>query len=265
MDFKKICLDSCDAVTKVAGFIQAQQSVFTSDKVEIKGRHDFVSYVDKTAEQMLVKSLSDIFPPASFIVEEKSVAESQTEFQWIVDPLDGTTNFIHGVPLYSISVALYRGDEPLLGIIYEVNHNECFYTWKDGAAFLNGREIRVSSTPTLDVSLLATGFPYSDYSRLDGFMELLRWSMENTRGLRRLGSAALDLAWVACGRFDGFFEYGLNPWDVAAGAFLVKQAGGRNADFSGGADFIHGREIISCNKPVFDELLLNVNKYLAMH
>jgi myo-inositol-1(or 4)-monophosphatase len=263
-DLQRLCQNACEAVVETGHFIHSQMLSFSADKIETKGNHDFVSYVDKTAELMLVEKLEKLLPGSGFLVEEKSVEQSNARFQWIIDPLDGTTNFIHAVPLYSISVALHTDNEPLIGIIYEANLKECFYTWKGGKAFLNGKPIHVSNSVDLNASLLATGFPYTDYGRLDEFMNLLRWTMQNTRGVRRLGSAAVDLAWVACGRFDGFFEYGLNPWDVAAGAFLVQQAGGRNSDFSRTDNYIFGKEIISCNTAIYDELSAVINQYLAI-
>lgn len=168
--------------------------------------------------------------------------------------MDGTTNFIHGLPIFSISIALAHKNEIIAGVIYEINQDECFYAWKNGGAFLNGKQIYVSKTDKLDDSLLATGFPYYDYSRLDAYLQLFKHFMQNTRGVRRLGSAAVDLAYVACGRFDGFYEYGLNPWDVAAGIILVKEAGGNCIDFNEGKDYLYGREIIASNKNIQKEL-----------
>jgi myo-inositol-1(or 4)-monophosphatase len=175
------------------------------------------------------------------------------DLTWIIDPLDGTTNFIHGVPVYSISIALMEGPELILGVIYEINLKECFYTWKGSPSYLNGLEINVSVTDKVRDSLFATGFPYYDYGRLDPYLHFFRYLMENSHGLRRLGSAAADLAYVACGRFDGFYEYGLSPWDVAAGALIVKNAGGAVSDFNGKDDFIFGKEIIATNGSVFDD------------
>lgn len=263
-DLQTICNNACEAIIETGHFIHSQMLSFSAEKIETKGNHDFVSYVDKTAELMLVEKLGNLLPEAGFLVEEKSVERSDASFQWIIDPLDGTTNFIHAVPLYSISVALHKNNEPLIGIIYEINLKECFFTWKGGKAYLNGKPIQVSKSLDLNTSLLATGFPYTDYERLEKFMDLLSWTMKNTRGVRRLGSAAVDLAWVACGRFDGFFEYGLNPWDVAAGAFLVQQAGGRNCDFSGNDNYIYGKEIISSNPAIYNELSTIINQYLAI-
>ncbi|MCB0571265.1 MAG: inositol monophosphatase, partial [Phaeodactylibacter sp.] len=165
-------------------------------------------------------------------------------------PLDGTTNFLFQIPVFSISVALQQEGRSVLGIVYEINRQECFYAWLGGGAFLNGRPIRVSSRAPLEKTLLATGFPYYDYRRMAPFFKVLEHFMRHTRGIRRLGSAAVDLAYVACGRYDGFFEYSLNPWDVAAGAFIVQEAGGVVSDFNGGGNYLNGGEIIAANAAV---------------
>ena len=224
-----------------------------------------VSYVDKTAEQKIVDGLSKLLPEAGFITEENTSSKKGSTFNWIIDPLDGTTNFIHGVPCFSISIALMREKassqssqeekELIVGVIYEINLDECFYAFENGGAFLNGNKISVSSVVKLKDSLLATGFPYSNYTRMKEYLEVFEYLMHHSHGLRRLGSAAVDLAYVACGRFEGFYEYGLNSWDVAAGAFIVKEAGGKVSDFSGGNDFVFGREIVACNSTTYDELL----------
>jgi myo-inositol-1(or 4)-monophosphatase len=169
--------------------------------------------------------------------------------------LDGTTNFIHGLAPFCTSIALKRNDEIILGVISEPNLKETFYAWVGSQAFLNGKPITVSDTDKLDNALLATGFPYYDYSRLENYMQVFEWCMRNSRGVRRLGSAAMDLAYVACGRMDGFYEYGLKPWDVAAGSFIVQQAGGKISDFSGDNNFLFGQEIIAFNGKLHDEFV----------
>jgi myo-inositol-1(or 4)-monophosphatase len=196
------------------------------------------------------------------LAEEGTVSTEERPWQWIIDPLDGTTNFLHGLPFFSISLALQYEGETVIGIVYEANRQELFYSWKGAsAAFLNGKPIHVSPTTQLEDSLLATGFPYYDFERMPAYIEVLQRFMRDTRGLRRFGSAALDLAYVACGRFDGYFEYSLSPWDVAAGAFLVQQAGGQVSDFSGGRDFIHGQEIVAVNDGLFQTILAGIQKH----
>lgn len=244
-------------ISKQAGqIIRDEVSRFSESDVEYKGAHDLVSYVDKKSESFLVDALKKLFPEAGFIAEESPGLEKAERYNWIVDPLDGTTNFIHKIPVFSVSIALAEYLKPIVGVIFEVNLNECFYAWKAGPAFLNGKEIRVSGTDILDQALLATGFPYYDYSRLDDYLALFKDLMQNSRGVRRLGSAAVDLAYVACGRFELFYEYGLNPWDVAAGALIVERAGGKITTFDGKNDFIFGKEIVASNQKIHDEFLV---------
>lgn len=246
---------------EVGRFIKEESEKFKNSDIEEKGVHDLVTYVDKTAEKMLVEDLRKILPEAGFIAEEDQSLARGDRFNWIVDPLDGTTNFIHSVPLFSISIALTDGDETIMGLVYEINLKECFYSWKGAPAFLNEKEITVSQQENLDKSLLATGFPYYDYSLLDPYLELFKDLMKTTRGVRRLGSAAVDLAYVAAGRFELFYEYGLNPWDVAAGAFLVKQAGGKVTDFKGNDNYVFGRQIVSSNNLTHDEFMKKLSSY----
>jgi myo-inositol-1(or 4)-monophosphatase len=155
--------------------------------------------------------------------------------------------------VYCISIGLMEKNEIILGVIYEVNLKECFYTLNNAPSYLNGNPIHVTETVKLADTLFATGFPYYDYGRLDPYLNFFKYMMQHSHGIRRLGSAAADLAYVACGRFDGFYEYGLSPWDVAAGALIVKNAGGKVSDFKGGNDYIFGSEIIASNANVFDE------------
>ena len=218
----------------------------SNGSIETKSLNSLVSYVDKTAELRLVEGLEPLLPDAVFLTEEETVVQGKGKLRWIIDPLDGTTNFLHQLPFFAISVALEQQGEIVLGIVYEINRQECFYAWKQGGAFLNGRPIQTSSAAGFADCIVATGFPYHDYSRQEAYLRVLGHFMQNTRGIRRFGSAALDLAFVACGRFDFFFEYSLNAWDVAAGAFLVQEAGGKVSDFSGGNNYLFGREIIAC-------------------
>lgn len=255
MDYKDICLKVTDICKNVGDFIYNENKKISQENIEIKGKHDFVTYVDKTAERKIVDALSELLPESGFIAEENTSDKIGDQYNWIIDPLDGTTNFIHSVPLYAISIALMQNDEIVIGVVYEINLKECFYAWKGSNAFLNGKEIQVSDNKSINDSLIATGFPYYDYSRLDEYMEIFTYLLQNSRGVRRLGSAAVDLAYVACGRFEAFYEYGLRPWDVAAGAFIVQQAGGLNFDFEGGSNFIFGKEIISSNPFIAQEFL----------
>lgn len=258
---QKLCQDVCKLTKQVGIFIKSERLKFSTDSVEIKGKNDFVSYVDKAAEQKLVEGLALFLPEAGFIAEEGTSSKNGEVYNWIIDPLDGTTNFIHGIPCFAISIALTRNNILVLGVIYEINLDECFYAWEGSKAYLNEKEISVSKTKTLANSLIATGFPYYNYEQQDEYMDLFKHFMKNTRGLRRLGSAATDLAYVACGRFDGFYEYSLRPWDVAAGAFIVQQAGGRVTDFKGNDNYVFGEEIVAGNTACFDEFLGAVKTY----
>ncbi|HSH64300.1 MAG TPA: inositol monophosphatase family protein, partial [Bacteroidia bacterium] len=257
-DLKKICLQVCELSKKTGLFIKKEALKFNTETIETKGKNDFVSYVDKTAEKQLVEGLQLLLPEAGYIAEEGTSSKKGAVYNWIIDPLDGTTNFIHGLPCFSISIALMRDQIIIAGVVYEINLDECFYAWENGPAYLNENEIRVSTVKTLQNSLLATGFPYYDYGRMDEYLELFKYFMQHTHGLRRLGSAATDLAYVACGRFEGFYEYGLQPWDVAAGAFIVQQAGGTVTDFKGGKDFIFGKELVAGNGFIAGEFLNTV-------
>jgi myo-inositol-1(or 4)-monophosphatase len=252
MNLERITGQVCELSLQTSEFLLGEVDRIRSSDIEVKGLHNFVTWVDKASEHKLMEGLIKILPGTGFIAEESPGLEVR-ELNWVIDPLDGTTNFIHGVPVYSISIALMEGQEVILGVILEINRKECFYTWTGARSFLNGKAIRVSDTVLLTDSLFATGFPYYDYGRLDPYMNFFRFMMKNSHGIRRLGSAAADLAYVACGRFEGFYEYGLSPWDVAAGTILVKNAGGKVSDFSKGENFIFGKEIIATNQSVFEE------------
>ena len=231
---------------EVGEFIDREGSQFDRSRIEQKeGFNNLVSYVDKESEKKLVGALSKILPGSGFIAEEGTAIEGTNGYRWIIDPLDGTTNFTHGLPLFAISIGLALHDKMVLGIIYEVNKKEMFHTVEGGPSFCNSKEIRVSPIRSLQESLLATGFPYYEFEKMNAYLEIISNFLRQSHGVRRLGSAATDLAYVACGRFEGFFEYNLNPWDVAAGAFLVQQAGGTVTDFSGGNNFLFGGELIA--------------------
>ncbi len=253
--------DEVISLTKEVGeFIRGESKIFDREHIEYKGLHDMVSYVDKTAERDLVKGLSSILPEAGFITEEQTSTVLAENYNWIIDPLDGTTNFIHGVPSFCISIALQRKNDLVLGVVYEINRNECFSAWENGGAYLNGKRISVSNAPFIENTLLATGFPFYEFSRMEKYLNVLRTLMQKCHGIRRIGSAALDLAYVACGRFDGYFEYNLNSYDIAAGMVLVREAGGQAFDFKGGNDCFNRREIVATNGRISSELLADIRK-----
>lgn len=261
MDYELLC-NKVIAITRLTGnFIRKESMDFDANAIEFKGLNDLVSYVDKNAEKQLVRNLKKLIPEAGFTTEEETINSKGELYNWIIDPLDGTTNFIHGIPTYAISIALYEKDCPVVGVVYEINRGEMFYTYKGGAAYLNNKEIRVSGRTSLADCLLATGFPYYEFDKQAKYMQLFSEMMQKCHGLRRIGSAAVDLAYVACGRFDAFFEYNLNTWDVAAGAYLVQQAGGNILNFGGGNEFIKTREILATNAQIDAELLDAIDRH----
>jgi myo-inositol-1(or 4)-monophosphatase len=262
VDCKKICEEIEIAVRETAKFILKESDRFDISRTESKGLHDFVSYVDKGSEEILVERLSVILPEAGFITEEGTSKKKGLKYCWVIDPLDGTTNFLHGVRPYAISVALQEDNEPVAGVVHEVSGNETFTAWENGGAWLNNRPVRVSSAARLSDSLVATGFPYSNFSRLEKYMNCLTHLWKTTHGIRRLGSASIDLAYVACGRFEAFYEYDLQLWDISAGILLIREAGGCVSDFSGNEKNLTGDEIVAANRLVFPEFLENVSKFM---
>lgn len=262
MELEELCTKVIDLVENVGHFIREERKEFVEGQFETKGKHDFVTHVDKEAEQRLVEGLEKLLNGSGFIAEEGTSDLKGELYNWIIDPIDGTTNYIHGCPPYSISVALMKADKIVLGVVYEIVARECFYSWMGAPAFLNGKTIQVSQRNSVADSLIATGFPYSYFERMESFMKTLDYFFVNSHGVRRLGSAAADLAYVACGRYEAFYEYNLSPWDVAAGAFLVQQAGGRVADFGGGNNYLFGNEIVATNKKIFKEFQTKVDQLM---
>ena len=252
MDLKLITQKVLDIAQEVGVFIRTERQKFNYDNVEIKGLNDLVSYVDKTSEKLIVEKLMQIPIDAGFMVEENTISEKK-EYNWIVDPLDGTTNFVHGIPSYAISIALEYKGEIISGVVYEVSRNECFWAFTNGGSFLNGSPISVSKQKNLSESLIATGFPISNFEKIKPFLVCLEYLMRNTHGVRRLGAAAVDLCYLACGRVDAFFEYNLNSWDVAAGALIVKEAGGSVCDFKKEDNWLFGKEIMATNSIIKTE------------
>lgn len=256
MNLEILTQQTVEVVKQASSFIQREAANFKQEKVEYKDVNNLVSYVDKEAEKMLVAGLSALLPEASFITEEGTTGQAPDPdaLNWIIDPLDGTANFVHGLPVYCVSVGLARGKEPLIGVIHEPNRDELFYGWQGGGAWCNEQRMQVSGARHLGESLLATGFPYYLFDKHDRYMLILEALMRKTHGLRRLGAAAVDLAYVAAGRFEGFYEYNLNSWDMAAGVLLIQEAGGIVTDFSGGDNYLFGGDIVA-GGPVHGELL----------
>lgn len=239
-------IENCARET--GAFIREESRKMSFDKADYKGINDLVTYVDKASEKRIISALKEILPEASILAEESGAEEKNSPFKWVIDPLDGTTNFVHGVPAYSVSIGLLENEKPILGVIYEVSRDECFSACEGKGAFLNGKRIRVSGQTKLKDCLMSTGFPVTIFDKVPVLLRIIGEFIENSHGVRRTGSAALDLAYVAAGRFDGFFEYNLNAWDVAAGIVIVREAGGIISDFHGGDNFLYGREILAGNQ-----------------
>lgn len=261
MNLKELCFKVEEISKEVGAYLLKERLDFNQEKVEEKSFNNLVSYVDKTAEKQFISKLSELIPEAGFIAEESQELKPADEWNWIIDPLDGTTNYIFNLPFYCTSVALVKNNELQVGVIYDPTHNEIFSAWKDGGSYLNRKPISVSKKDNVQRSLIATGIPYDDFDRAQNFLKLLSHLMHESKGIRRLGSAALDLAYVACGRFDSFYEYGLNPWDVAAGALIVKEAGGLVSEFDGEENYIFGKDILASNGLTHNEMLKIIQDY----
>jgi myo-inositol-1(or 4)-monophosphatase len=227
--------------------------------IETKGKNDFVTEVDKNAEGIIISVIKNAYPEHAFLAEE-SGQEGENDCLWIIDPLDGTTNFLHGFPHFSVSIALQNKGVLEQAVIYDPLKQELFTASKGKGAQLNNRKIRVSIKNTLDGALLGTGFPYNNESVMQQFIESYKNLFPNVAGIRRAGVASLDLAYVACGRLDGFWEFNLRPWDIAAGALIIQEAGGINAELTGGADYMKTGNIISANPKMIKAMLKVLSK-----
>jgi myo-inositol-1(or 4)-monophosphatase len=223
-------------------------------KVASKGRSDFVTEVDRAAEQAIVDILLKAYPDHAILAEE-SGASGDSEYTWIIDPLDGTTNFIHGFPQYAVSIALRHREHVTQAVVYDPTRNELFTASRGRGAFMNERRIRVSRRTKLSECLIGTGFPFRSFEHLDEYVRMFRSVTEHTAGIRRPGAAALDLAYVAAGRLDGFWEIGLSPWDMAAGSLLILEAGGLVSDFKGETAYLEEGRIVCGAPKIFPQLL----------
>jgi myo-inositol-1(or 4)-monophosphatase len=223
--------------------------------IDYKGAIDLVTSVDRECERRMVELLQNHFPGHSILAEEQTDLVGQSGYRWIIDPLDGTTSFAHSYPQFSVSIALEFNGEVILGLVYDPLRDECFKAVKDEGATLNGSPIRISRVKELDKALLATGFPYDQREKADFYLSFFKAFMTRSQGIRRNGSAALDLCYVACGRLDGFWELKLRPWDTAAGALIVEEAGGKLSDLSGNRFTIWGEETLASNGAIHDEMI----------
>jgi myo-inositol-1(or 4)-monophosphatase len=230
-----------------------------------KKRHnDFVTEVDKAAEAAIIETLLKAYPGHAILAEESGVSggSEDAEFKWIIDPMDGTTNFIHGFPQYCVSIGLMHRGIITQGVIFDPTRNELFTATRGAGAYLNDRRIRVSKRIKLAETLIGTGFPFRDMAHLDHYIAMFRDMTKNVAGIRRAGAAALDLAYVACGRLDGFWEIGLAPWDMAAGSLLIQEAGGLIGDLKGEAGYLESGNVVGGNPKVFVQLLQTLAPYV---
>jgi myo-inositol-1(or 4)-monophosphatase len=232
----------------------------SKEDIGLKQASDFVTRVDRDSETAIINTIKERFP-RHFILAEESIKETETDtFRWIIDPLDGTTNYIHGYPVFSVSIALQCRKEVITGVIFDPLKNELFSAEKGKGAFLNGRPITVSAVSALQGSLITTGFPFRKKEFINEYLKLFKNIFNKVSDLRRAGSAALDLAYVACGRCEAFFEIGLNPWDVAAGSIIIKEAGGIVTDFGGGKGYLLTGNIVAGNPAVHKKILREVKR-----
>lgn len=249
------------AAKKAAKIIEQYQndSNFT---VDYKGKNDLVTEADLKAENEILSIIREEFPEDHILAEESSEEKILPEGRtWLVDPIDGTTNFTHGFPVYCVSIALWEDREPKTALVLEFNRDECFTALEGKGAFLNGNPITVSKVSEPKEALIGTGFPYNDFSLLDNYLSFFSMLMKSVQGVRRPGAASYDLCCVACGRFEGFYEYALNPWDVGAAALIVKEAGGRITDWQGKDDWLFGKRIAAGNPDIHKYLLKEIENY----
>ena len=243
-----------------AGKIILQKSYRVDQlRADRKGARDFVTEVDILAEEAIVETIHEAYPNHAILTEEKH-SRPGTEVEWIIDPLDGTTNYIHGVAQFCVSIATRRRGKLEQAVIYDPVHEDLFTANRGDGALLNNRRIRASDTSNLEDSLIGTGFPFRENDNLDLWIEIFRDLVHKTSGVRRPGAAALDLAYVACGRYEGFWETGLKPWDIAAGALLIEESGGIVSDFDGDQNFLKTGMVIAGNSEIYDKLFAIVGQ-----
>jgi myo-inositol-1(or 4)-monophosphatase len=249
----------CDAARRGGEVLRRRFRSAEATRVETKGLHDYVTSVDREAERAIMDYLASRFPDHAIMSEEASPDQPRARRRWVVDPLDGTTNFIHGVFPFAVSIALEDDEGLATAAVYDPLHDEMFHARRGGGAYLDGRRISCSRPEGAGTALVATGFPFRELSRLEPYLVAFAEVIRSTAGLRRAGSASIDLAYTACGRYDGFFELGLSRWDLAAGALLVREAGGTVTDVLGGDGYLESGDIVAAGRPMH-ELLLGMTR-----
>jgi len=257
-DIKTIIEKVCDIARQAGAYIRKERDSFTADKVERKHAHDYVSYVDKHSEQLIVSGLRELLPEAGFITEEGTATHHDEQYVWVIDPLDGTTNFIHGFAPYAVSIALCRGRQTIGGVVYEICADECYYAWQGGGAWLNGQPIRVGHN-TISDALLCLQLPYNSDAYKPVITRLIDHFYGNVGSIRMIGSAAMALCYVACGRLDGYAERYIGQWDYMAGALIVSEAGGRVSDYAGNEYYMEGDSIVATNASIHTDIVESVH------
>lgn len=253
-ELKRMTLAVCDIAKSAGSYIKEERAKFSLTKVERKHAHDYVSYVDKGSEQRIVSALRQLLPEAGFITEEGSAGHDQEQLVWVIDPLDGTTNFIHQFPPYAVSIALMQGQQIIIGVVYEICANECYYAWQGGGAYLDSTPIHVSHQEIED-ALLCFQLPYNSEAYKPTAKHFIDTFYGHCASIRMMGSAAIALCYVAAGRLDGYAEQFLGQWDFMAGGLIVREAGGSVTDFSGSADFTQGNSVVATNGIIQQHIL----------
>ncbi len=257
MDINRLCSEVKALARSVGEYLVAEQAELKRKDVEMKGTRDYVTYVDKTAEEMLVKGLQALLPDSGFLTEEGTVEYVEKAYTWIIDPLDGTSNYVHGDTTYSVSIALTRGSETILGVVHDPVVNQMYWATEGGKAYMNNEQLSVSSHTSIENGYIGFGIPYSLNEQGEQILQRALKQFQKA-SFRIKGSAALDLCYVAAGVTDAFFHSGLSPWDVAAGSFILIQAGGTCTDFSGGDRFVFAREMVASNGKIHEEIMKEI-------
>ena len=254
IDLHECALAVCEIAQQAGDYIREERRKFSLERVERKHAHDYVSYVDKGSEQLIVSELRKLLPEAGFITEEGLAGHDTEQMLWVVDPLDGTTNFIHQYAPYAVSIALLKGKEILIGVVYEICADECFFAWKGGGAFVDGLRLHVSPHQMQD-ALLCLQLPYNSEAYKPVIKRLIEQLYGNVGSIRMCGSAAMALCYVAAGRLDGYAEQYIGQWDYMAGSLIVKEAGGIVTDYAGSDDFTEGNSVVATNGVIQQDLL----------
>ena len=250
-----------EAANAAAKILKENFGKITSKHVRVKSKNDFITYVDETSENKIIDIIHNRYPDHEIFAEETGTRKKGNDYRWIIDPLDGTKNYINGVPVFSVSIALIYKEKLILGVVYDPIHDEMFHAEHNKGAFLNNQPIRVNSVKNLENCLLGTGFPFKYKKHLPSYMRCFEELFLNCSGIRRMGSAAIDLSYVAAGRFEGFWELGLSPWDIAAGAIIINEAGGYISDFWNQDEYLYNSFVAASNGFIHDQLLSIIQKF----